>query len=575
MTTTPLKTFIIYARADAVFKDELLNHLHMFVENGLIEKWVDSDLLPGEEWEKRIERELEAAHLVIMLVSADALRSEFIRKKELKTALEKKRAGSARVIPVLVRDCMWDLNPDIAELQMLPKGENGQILGVAAWLSRDTAWTGVCKELHKLIQEIRIHLVKETAERTRIAEAEAQKQQEAAEKAERTRRRRDEAFWKKISEDAARSDDPHHQIELYESYLHDNVFSLYRAEAEEAIEAMQAEMEAAERVEVTRRAAEQRRKEADAERKKREVEAAKKEREAAAAGQKRQAEEAALKKGIPETVLVKGGTFTMGCTKEQGGDCQSDEKPAHKVTLPDFYIGRTQVTVAQFAAFVEDSGYRTEAEQGDGSYIWKGSEWAKTKGVNWRCDEKGKPRPKEAYGHPVIHVSWNDAVAYCEWLSGKKGGNFRLPTEAEWEYAARGGAQSKGFKYAGSNNLDEVAWFWENSGDKPLSGEWKAERLYENNCRTHPVAQKKSNELGLYDMSGNVWEWCADDWYGDYKGAPTDGSAWVDGPQRGSHRVLRGGSWSRIAGDCRVSYRDSSIPGGRGVNGGFRVALVP
>lgn len=116
----PLKTFIIYSRADAQLKDELLTHLHPFVEYKFIEKWVDSDLLPGEDWEKRLEDELEAAHLVIMLVSADALSSEFIRKKELKTALEKKRAGTARVIPILVRDCYWKMQLELLEIKLLP-----------------------------------------------------------------------------------------------------------------------------------------------------------------------------------------------------------------------------------------------------------------------------------------------------------------------------------------------------------------------------------------------------------------------------------------------------------------------
>jgi hypothetical protein len=210
MTTAPLKTFIIYARADAAFKDELLTHLHGFVENALIEKWVDSDLLPGEEWEKRIERELEAAHLVLMLVSADALKSEFIRKKELKTALEKKRAGNARVVPILVRDFFWELHADLAELQFLPKDENGKVQGVAAWISRDSAWTSVCKELFALIRDIRAGLEKEAAELARRAAEEAEKQREQTEreKAERARHRRDEAFWKTLLADASASDDP-------------------------------------------------------------------------------------------------------------------------------------------------------------------------------------------------------------------------------------------------------------------------------------------------------------------------------------------------------------------------------
>jgi sulfatase modifying factor 1 len=280
--------------------------------------------------------------------------------------------------------------------------------------------------------------------------------------------------------------------------------------------------------------------------------------------------------GILDCAFVKGGVFIMGCTAEQGGDCQDDEKPARQVSLSDYYIGRTPVTVAQFAAFAEDSGYRTEAERGDGSYILKGgSDWTMVQGVNWRCDEKGKPRAKDKYDHPVIHISWNDAVAYCKWLSVKKGSHFRLPTEAEWEYAARGGALSQRFKYAGSSKLDEVAWFWENSGDKLLSEAWEKEGVYDNTCCTHPVAQKKPNELGLYDMSGNVWEWCEDDWHSDYKDAPADGSAWEDSPKRGSSRVLRGGSWNSSAEFCRVLSRNNDSSDLRGVIFGFRVAFVP
>ena len=219
-------------------------------------------------------------------------------------------------------------------------------------------------------------------------------------------------------------------------------------------------------------------------------------------------------------VLVRGGTFTMGCTSEQGSDCDGDEKPAHQVTVSDFYIGKYEVTQ---------------------------KEWREVMGSNpsffKNCD-----------ACPVENVSSIAVQSFLSKLNAKTGRTYRLPTEAEWEYAARGGASSRGYKYAGSNSLNEVAWNDDNSGSK-----------------THPVGQKKANELGLYDMSGNVWEWCADDWHGSYSGAPSTGRAWID--SRASGRVGRGGSWGDDAQNCRVSLRNYFAPSDRGNYLGFRLAL--
>ena len=248
----------------------------------------------------------------------------------------------------------------------------------------------------------------------------------------------------------------------------------------------------------------------------------------------------------------------MGCTSEQGSDCLDDrEKPTFSVTLSDYYIGKYEVTVSQFKAFIDDTGYRTDADKEGWSYIWTGSSWEEKKGVNWRSDVSGNTRSQSEYNHPVIHVSWNDAVAFCKWLSDKTGKKYRLPTEAQWEFAARGGAligSATATKYAGSNNIDEVAWYTSNSGSK-----------------TKAVGTKKPNELGIYDMSGNVWEWCSD-WYGDYSSSSKTNPT---GPATGSYRVLRGGSWGDNARNCRVSCRSSYSPGIR-INGyGFRVVLSP
>lgn len=242
-----------------------------------------------------------------------------------------------------------------------------------------------------------------------------------------------------------------------------------------------------------------------------------------------------------DMVYVEGGWFEMG-----SNDGKNEEKPVHRVYVDRFYVDKYEVTVSQFKKFVDATGYKTDAEKEDGSYLWTGGAWEKKSGVSWRCDPKGEVRGSNEMNHPVIHVSWNDATAYAKW-AGK-----RLPTEAEWEYAARAGNKSKGFKYSGSDNIDEVAWSNTNLESK-----------------THQVGTKQANELGIYDMTGNVWEWCWD-WYGSYGSASQTNPA---GPTSGTVRVLRGGSWNYVGDNCRVSNRSRSDPASRSFNLGFRCAV--
>ena len=207
----------------------------------------------------------------------------------------------------------------------------------------------------------------------------------------------------------------------------------------------------------------------------------------------------------------------MGCIAEQGSDCWDSEKPSHKVTVSDFCIGETEVTQALWKAVM-----------GSNPSTWKGDNL------------------------PVEIVSWNDCKDFIKKLNEKTGKNFRLPTEAEWEYAARGGNKSKGYKYSGSNTIGSVAWYDGNSSSK-----------------THTVKGKTPNELGLYDMSGNVCEWC-EDWYGSYgSGTQTN----PDGPSSGSNRVLRGGGWYISGRYCRVSYRNNGYPGSGNNYYGFRLVM--
>ena len=218
-------------------------------------------------------------------------------------------------------------------------------------------------------------------------------------------------------------------------------------------------------------------------------------------------------------VAVQGGTFTMGATPEQGGDADDDEKPAHEVTLSSYYIGQTEVTQELWTAVM---GSNPSSFQGKGANL------------------------------PVETVSWNDCQEFIEKLNAITGRRFRLPTEAEWEYAARGGNRSRGYKYSGGNDIGSVAWYDGNRGSK-----------------THAVATKAANELGIYDMSGNVWEWCQD-WYGGYSSAAQTNPT---GPTSGSSRVLRGGSWLSFAEICRSSSRCCYGAPGSFNSLGLRLAL--
>ena len=214
-------------------------------------------------------------------------------------------------------------------------------------------------------------------------------------------------------------------------------------------------------------------------------------------------------------VAVEGGTFQMG--SRTSGD--SGEQPGHEVRLSPFSIGQTEVTQELW-----------EAVMGTNPSNWMGLKL------------------------PVEKVAWNDCQTFISKLNQLTGKQFRLPTEAEWEFAARGGTKSKGYTYSGSNTIDDVTWYASNSGSI-----------------THEVATKQANELGIYDMSGNVWEWCQD-WYSDtyYSSSVINNPT---GPTSGSYRVIRGGSWSSAAASCRVDYRGWSKPSNTLGSVGFRLAL--
>jgi formylglycine-generating enzyme required for sulfatase activity len=225
----------------------------------------------------------------------------------------------------------------------------------------------------------------------------------------------------------------------------------------------------------------------------------------------------------PEMVAIPAGEFEMGSNENDL------EKPVRTVYVNAFQMGKYEVTRGQFSKFVESTGYTTDAERSDGCLTWRGGSVEKSREVNWRNTAFSQDD-----NHPVVCVSWNDAIAYAQWLSEKTGKNYRLPTEAEWEYACRGGVANE--TYCGGNNVDVVGWYNGNSS------------------QTHSVGQKQANKFGLYDMSGNVWDWTK-----NYAGYQPGGG--------------RGGAWTSGQGALRSAFRDNGGP--PTINGndlGFRVA---
>ena len=250
-----------------------------------------------------------------------------------------------------------------------------------------------------------------------------------------------------------------------------------------------------------------------------------------------------------EFLYVEGGFFTMGDSLGAG---TAKERPAHPVTLSGYHLGRTEVTVDQFRAFTDATGYVTEAER-SGSVVdidARMNTFVRREGVSWR-----NPGFSQSGSDPVVWVSWNDADAFVRWLGEKTGRPYRLPTEAQWEYAARGGGTAS--LWSGTDRreeLDRYAWHALNSS-----------------ARTHPVGEKEPNSLGFHDLSGNVWEWCAD-WQEPYR---QDWNGVLDpgGPARGKYRVLRGGSWRVGPEVIRATYRNGYAPGYSHGSIGIRVAL--
>lgn len=257
----------------------------------------------------------------------------------------------------------------------------------------------------------------------------------------------------------------------------------------------------------------------------------------------------------PEIIPVSGGTFIMG---DLDANVVSSDMYAHEVALSNFSVGKYEITVAQFKKFIDETGYTTTAQQKGSSQIFIDGNWIAGNGIDWRHDVRGGLIGADTKNIPVVHVSWTDANAYCQWLSKNTNETYRLLTEAEWEFAARGGNKSKQYIFSGSDTINQVAWYQKNSDSS-----------------IHPVGTKMPNELGIYDMSGNALEWC-NDWYDKdyYKNRLIENPMGPDSPARDSLKVLRGGAWAypeRIVRNVHRTKLKAVVIGG---STGFRVCRV-
>lgn len=262
----------------------------------------------------------------------------------------------------------------------------------------------------------------------------------------------------------------------------------------------------------------------------------------------------------PEMVVMPPGTFMMGSSPSET-ERQTNEGPVHSVTLDKpFALGKFEITRGQYARFVDETGHHS----GNGCWAIEAGDYTDSPVRNWR-----DPNFPQQDNHPAVCLNWLDAQAFVQWLSKKTGKHYRLPSEAEWEYAARGNTTSTRFWGNDPDQACDYANVMDTTGKEQVPNvDWR-HNCTDGHAYTAPVGSKKPNAFGLYDMLGNVWEWMEDSYHSNYRGAPTDGSAWIAG---GKEPVIRGGSWLNKVHYVRVAERSTDESTDHDNFTGFRVA---
>ncbi len=563
--------FISYSHKDEAWKDELQKQLRVLQLTGDFAVWDDRQIELGENWLPAIERAIASARVAILLVSSDFLTSSFVVQEEIPKFLQRREQDGLKVVPIIVRPCAWQVVPWLADLQGATK-DNVHLSRFALGSSQ------LEEELSRVVLKVHGLLVASKAEEAHRLEqvrTEAQRKRQAAEAAREQEARR----VREQQEAAERAEQERLQAEADKKARQEQ-------QKRDALAAKKRQEEAAQRAEADKRerdrlarekAVEDARKRLEAEEKNRQTAEAEKREDARKqkeAGEKRKKTAEARQRLVqftgkagkwmgaglvvavsgyavmnqspttgtlsplePEMVLIKGGEFQMGCVS--GKNCQPDELPVNTVNVPDFEIGKYEVTFAEWDVCVADGGCKQKPD------------------TSWGRDQQ-----------PVINVSWNDAQEFVGWLSKKTNKPYRLPTEAEWEYAARAGTKTP-FPTGDCINTDQANY---NGNYDWLS----CKKTGNYRAKTLPVGSLAKSKFGLYDMQGNVWEWVQDCYHKTYEGAPLDGSEWTGScfkfDDGSDSRVLRGGSWNVVPEYLRSANRYWNKPPNRINNIGFRVS---
>jgi len=551
--------FISYSHENEEWKDELKSHLSVLETHGDFSVWEDRQINPGDDWYPAIKQAIQSAKVAILLVSRDFLTSDFVKKEEIPELLQRRETDGLRVIPLIVKPCAWQAVPWLASLQGATKNNEPLAKFKPRSFEAESILSDFVNEVDRQLKETREQerLQRETEKRERL-EAE-RKQHEVEETAKRAQQEIEESERRKAAEKLRQE-----QLKKEQAVAEEQRKEQQIKNQAEAKRRRQAEIERNKLREQQRQTAEleQQQRATAVKREKAEHREQNKQKLAGFAQNKiflsilglgvvasaavmlndgTTPQDKTFSFPIPEMVSIKAGTFDMGCVSGKG--CEPDEKPVHPVEIAAFEIGKYEVTFEEWDACVADNVcYKPNDKWGRGK-------------------------------QPVIRVSWDDILVYIEWLNKKTGMKYRLPTESEWEYAARAETTTPFFT-GDCINTDQANYNGDYSWD---AGDCKKTDNYRE--KTLTVASFDANSFGLYNMHGNVWEWVQDCYHDSYTDAPKIGTAWEENCKKTddgvSYRVLRGGSWYVKPVRLRSAFRYWSTPTKRFNSVGFRLARTP